>query len=578
MSAQRDTMRGQPEDLDADVVVIGSGFGGAVSALRLAEKGYRVTVLEAGPRRDTTTLPKTSWDLRNFLWAPKLGCYGIQRIHMLRDVVVLGGAGVGGGSLNYANTLYEPPAQFFADRQWAHITDWRGELAPHYDQARRRMLGVTQNPSVTASDNVLREVADEMGVGGSFRLTPVGVHFGPAGTRPGSVVPDPYFGGAGPERRTCTECGSCMTGCRVGAKNTLDRNYLYLTEQLGTRVLPMTTVLNLRQTPNGTWAIETVRTGTSARRRRHRNTITATQVVVAAGTYNTQKLLHTARLKGALPNLSPALGQLTRTNSESILGARSRSQEANYTRGVAITSSFHPDEHAHVEPCRYGVGSNAMALMQSALTDGGGRWPRWTRWLKAMLTNPRNLVFLSPRHWSERTVILLVMQTLDNSITVSGRKRSGGRISLTSGKGHGEPNPTWIPAGNDVARRVAEKIDGVAGGTVGEIFNVPMTAHFIGGCAISDNPAHGVIDPYHRVWGYPGLHVVDGSTISANLGVNPSLTITAQAERALSMWPNNGEPDPRPAIGQPYRRVPAVAPQRPAVPASAPGALGQSTA
>ena len=296
-------------------------------------------------------------------------------------------------------------------------------------------------------------------------------------------------------------------------------------------------------------------------------------MIFSAGTYNTQKLLHQARETGALPKLSPALGRLTRTNSESILGAKSKRKDVDFTRGVAITSSIHPDAHTHIEPCRYGKGSNAMSLLQTALTDGGKSVPRWLTWLGAFFRNPRNFTWFSPRRWSERTIILLVMQTLDNSITVSGRRTRTGRYTMTSAPGHGEPNPTWIPAGNDAARRVAEKIDGIAGGTTGEILNIPMTAHFIGGCAISDDPDQGVLDPYQRVHGHPGLHVVDGSAISANLGVNPSLTITAQAERAMSFWPNRGAPDPRPELGARYERIAAVAPHRPAVPADAPAAL-----
>ena len=542
-----------------DVLIIGSGFGGSVTAMRLAEKGYRVGVLEAGKRYDTDDLPASSWDTRRFIWAPRLGCFGIQRIHLLRDVVILAGAGVGGGSLNYANTLYQPPAPFFNDPQWAHITDWHAELDPHYRTA-RQMLGVTQNPHVTPSDEVLREVARDMGVEHTFTLTPVGVFFG----EPGKEVPDPFFGGAGPRRTGCTQCGSCMTGCRVGAKNTLDKNYLYFAEKLGAELHPLTTVVDVRPRRGSGYVVDAVRTGRSVRRRRNRQSFTANQVVFAAGTYNTQKLLHRLKATGSLPNISDRLGTLTRTNSESILGAKSRDPSSDFTRGVAITSSIHPDEFTHIEPVRYGKGSNAMSLLQTALTDGDGRGPRWWRWLRTIATQPSHLTWFSPRRWSERTVILLVMLTLDNSITVRSKRNLLGRHTITSGPGHGAPNPTWIPVGNEATRRVAEKINGVAGGSTGEIANIPMTAHFIGGCAIGDTPDTGVIDPYHRLYGHDGIFVVDGSSISANLGVNPSLTITAQAERAASLWPNKGQSDPRPPLGADYQQLSPIKAGRPA--------------
>ncbi|MEU9828442.1 GMC family oxidoreductase [Micromonospora chersina] len=562
---------------DYDVLVIGSGFGGSVTALRLTEKGYRVGVLEAGRRYTSEELPKTSWDARKFVWAPALGLFGIQRIHLLRDVVILGGAGVGGGSLNYANTLYKPLAPFFDDPQWAHITDWRDELEAHYDQA-RRMLGVTMNRTVTEADKVLKSVADDMGVGATFTLTPVGVLLGKDGQKRGTEVDDPFFGGAGPRRNTCIECGSCMTGCRYNAKNTLDKNYLYLAEQNGCEIHPMTTVVDVKPLPDGGYAVHTVATGKSARRRRHRRTFTAEQVVFSAGTYNTQKLLHRLRDTGSLPRISGRLGQLSRTNSESVLGVKARAKNIAYTQGVAITSSIHVDENTHIEPVRYGKGSNLMALLQTALTDGDQGRPRWVTWARTMLTQPRHWTWFSPKNWSERTIILLVMQALDNSITVRGRRTMSGRYKLTSGPGHGEPNPSWIPAANEAARRVAQKIDGIAGGTIGEIANIPLTAHFIGGCPIGESPETGVVDPYQRLYGHPGVHVADGSTVSANLGVNPSLTITAQAERAMAFWPNRGEPDPRPALGAAYVRLAPVAPHRPAVPAGAPAALGTAAA
>ena len=549
---------------DYDVVVVGSGFGGSTAALRLTEKGYRVGVLEAGRRFDESSLPKTSWRLRQFLWAPAIGCYGIQRISILKDVMILSGAGVGGGSLNYANTLYEPLAPFYADVQWGHITDWRAELARHYDQA-KRMLGVVEYPHISPSDEVMRAVAEEMGVGDTFHPTPVGVFFGEAGVE----VDDPFFGGAGPRRRGCIECGQCMTGCRHGAKNTLLTNYLYLAEHAGAEVHPMTTVTTVRR-DGERWAVDTHRTG---RRRRAETTFTADHVVFAAGTMGTQKLLHRLRDEGHLPNVSPRLGELTRTNSEAILGARTFAGDTDFTKGVAITSSFHPDDHTHIEPVRYGKRSNAMGLLTTALADGGGP-SRPATWLKEVARHPVTMLRnLSMRKWSEQTIIALVMQTRDNSITCFTEKTRFGKRRLTSKQGHGEPNPTWIPAGHDAVRRIAARIKGFPGGGWNDVFDIPMTAHFLGGAVIGDGPDTGVIDPYHRLYGHPGLHVVDGAAISANLGVNPSLTITAQCERAMSLWPNRGDTDQRPPLGQAYVRLDAIAPRHPTVPAGAPAAL-----
>ncbi|MER7458155.1 GMC family oxidoreductase [Micromonospora sp. NPDC126480] len=560
-----------------DVLVIGSGFGGSVTALRLAEKGYRVGVLEAGRRFADDEFPETSWRLRRFLWAPRLGCYGLQRITLLRaadrrsggGVLVLSGTGVGGGSLVYANTLYEPLDAFYADPQWRDITDWRDELARHYAQA-KRMLGVTTYPRTTGADRAMRAVADRMGVGHTFHATPVGVYIG----RPGQRAADPYFGGAGPERTGCTHCGACMTGCRRGAKNTLVKNYLWLAEKLGVEVHPLTTVTAVRPVDGGGYAVHTVRTGAWLRKRRQ--VLHADQVVFAAGALGTQRLLHEMKATGALPRLSSRLGELTRTNSEAILGAavprpRARAERLDFTEGVAITSSFHPDPQTHIEPVRYGRGSNAMGLLQSLLVDGGPR--RLRRWLAAIARQPVVAArMLSVRNWSERTVIALVMQSVDNSLTTRVRRGLFGR-RLVSGPGHGAPNPTWIPAGNQAVRLLAEEIGGVPGGSVTEPFNVPVTAHILGGAAIGATADEGVVDPWHRVYGHPGLHVVDGAAISANLGVNPSLTITAQAERAMSFWPNKGDEDPRPPVGSAYRRLDPVPPRNPAVPADAPGAL-----
>ncbi|AOT60578.1 MULTISPECIES: GMC family oxidoreductase N-terminal domain-containing protein [Streptomyces] len=569
---------------DYDVLVVGSGFGGSVAALRLTEKGYRVGVLEAGRRFTPDTLPKTSWDLRNYLWAPALGLYGLQRVHLLGDVMVLAGAGVGGGSLNYANTLYVPPPAFFQDRQWAAITDWQDELAPYYDQA-KRMLGVRLNPTTTPSDVHLKAAAEAMGVGDTFHMAPVGVFFGDGAdadgaTRaaPGEEVPDPYFGGAGPARRACTECGECMTGCRHGAKNNLTQNYLHLAERAGAVIHPMTTVTALTEDGSGGHLVRTV--PTDRRRRGTPRTYRARYVVVAAGTYGTQTLLHRMKDRGLLPRLSDRLGELTRTNSEALVGSQTTDRRyrrrhgapLDFTRGVAITSSIHPDASTHIEPVRYGRGSNAMGAL-SILQVPYARH-RVAAWLGNVARHPlQALRSLSNRRWSERTIIGLVMQSLDNSLTTYRKPGGIGKGLLTARQGHGAPNPKQIPEATRAATLIAEEINGFAGSNVGELMGTPLTAHFLGGCVIGATERDGVIDPYHRLYGHPGILVVDGAAVSANLGVNPSLTITAQAERAMSLWPNKGEPDPRPAQGAPYRRVTPVEPKRPAVPADAFAAL-----
>jgi cholesterol oxidase len=559
---------------DFDVLVIGSGFGGSVSALRLTEKGYKVGVIEAGARFEDEDFAETSFDTKKFLFRPEIGCYGIQRIDALKDCMIVSGAGVGGGSLVYANTLYEPLDPFYTDPQWRDIADWKSELAPYYDQA-KRMLGVVQNPVRTPSDEVMEKIANDMGVGDTFHPTPVGVFFGGPGQAAGTEVEDPYFGGAGPTRNTCMACGSCMTGCRHNAKNTLVKNYLYLAEQSGATVMPLSTVTKVSPIPGGGYDVEVKFTKAKVKRKAVTRTLTAEHVIFAAAALGTQRLLHRMKDEGHLGALSDRLGYLSRTNSESILGAIAPDTSVDYSYGVAITSSFHPDEHTHIEPVRYGKGSNLMSLMQTVLTDGDGPESRVKVWAKEMWKEKRSLFDLYDfKHWSERTVIALVMQTLDNSITTYGkRSKLTGRWHMTSKQGHGEPNPTWIPVANDAVRRMASYVGGLAGGNIGEPFNMPLTAHFIGGCAIGTGPEDGVIDGYQRVFNYPGLHVMDGSAISANLGVNPSLTITAQAERALAMWPNKGEADARPALGEPYVAMTPVAPQHPAVPEAAPGAL-----
>lgn len=545
--------------MDFDVVVIGSGFGGSVAALRLAEKGYRVCVLEAGARFEDKDFPKTSWRLHKFLFAPRLGLKGIQRIHKLPDVFVLCGAGVGGGSLVYANTLYQPGDEYFKDEHWRDITDWKEELEPWYQLA-RKMLGVEKNPFFSPSDKAMQETANEMGVGDTFKLAPLGIYFG---ENPGIEHEDPYFGGAGPTRRSCINCGECMTGCRHNAKNTLVKNYLYFAEKLGVEIKELTTATKIENS-NGEWKITTRKSSSWFPYLSNSRVITAKEVVIAAGTYNTQKLLHRMKSDGVL-NISDSLGKYSRTNSESLVGAIMPNSSIDFSQGAAITSSFFPNPNTHVEPVRYGKGSNMMGLLQTIMTSSDKPMIRARQWLISAIKRP-TLIFriLNVRRWSERSVIALVMQNVDSAVTTFEKRGLFGR-RLSSKNNSENPNPTWIPEANEVAIRIANRYGGIAGGNIGNLIGAPFTAHFVGGCVIGKNRDDGVIDPYHRVWGYPTLHVVDGSTITANLGVNPSLTITAQAERALSFWPNKGEVDSRPNQSEPYITLAPISPKNPTI-------------
>jgi cholesterol oxidase len=542
-----------------DVVVIGSGFGGSVSALRLTEKGYRVGVLEAGRRYRTGEFAETNWDVKRFIWGPRFGLYGIQRLDLLSNVLVLSGAGVGGGSLVYANTLYEPHDAFFTDSQWGAITDWKRELSPFYALA-KTMLGVTEASADTPADDVMRQVADRLGVADTFQPTPVGVFLG----EPGVETDDPYFGGAGPRRAGCTSVGACMIGCNQNAKNTLDKNYLYLAEQGGAVVHADTEVTDVERTADGRWRITTQRPG--PRKGNDRRTFFASQVVFSAGALGTTRLLLSLMDRGRLPHISDQTGQLVRTNSEALLAAVARDTDVNYSQGVAITSSIHPEPHTHIEPVRYPKGSSVMGFLGTILTDGGPGTPRPLRYLRNIVFHPIQwLRSMSVRKWAERTVILLVMQSYDNSLRLF-RKRGLFGTRVVSRQGHGEPNPTYIPIANEAARIAAEAMGGDPMSSINEVvLNRPTTAHILGGATIGSDASSGVIDAYHRMYGHPDLHVVDGAAVGANLGVNPSLSITAMAERAMALWPNNGEPDPRPSPGSVYEMLSPVAPHSPAV-------------
>jgi cholesterol oxidase len=518
-----------------DFIVVGSGFGGSVAALRLAEKGYSVLVVEAGRRFGPDDFAKTNWNLRDFLWAPALGCTGIQRIRLLNDVLVLSGAGVGGGSLVCANTLLVPGATAFCTGSWPAGSDWRARLEPHYETA-RRMLGVVRTPWLWAGDEALRAFAIARGQADRFATTEVGVVFG---DEPGVEVGDPFFAGQGPARATCRLCGGCMVGCRHRAKNTLDLNYLHLAERLGVEVLPETTATLLA--PDGSDGY-LVHARASAGLFRRRRTLRARNVVLAAGALGTVDLLLRCREAATLPDLPPALGRRVRTNSEVICGATARRGGIDYCEGVAIASSYWATEDTHLEVVRYPKGSDFMGFLATLLTDDGTRLTRPLKWLTTCLRHPLDFLrSLWPLGWAERSTILLVMQTCDNALTVERRRRWWwpSSRSLRTRRIPGEPPiPSFIPVANQAARAVASAIGGFPSSALNEVLlNVPITAHILGGACMGDGPQTGVVDAHGRVFGHPGLWVVDGAAVPSNLGVNPSLTITALAEHAMSAVP-----------------------------------------
>jgi len=544
-------MEEDDRQFDFDWLVIGSGFGGSVSALRLAEKGYRVAVLECGRRFRDQDFARSTWSLRRYFWAPRAGMRGIMRLSTFKDVAVVSGCGVGGGSLGYANTLYVPPSPFFHDEQWAGLADWQRELAPHYAEA-QRMLGVVETPNDDPADQLLKELGEHLGVGDTYRKTPVGIFFG---DRPGATVPDPFFGGEGPDRTGCMQCGRCMVGCPHGAKNTLVKNYLWLAEHRGVEVTPDRTVTDIR--PLGAddgsdgYAVTSERTG--MRRGRDVRTLTARGVIVAAGALGTNRLLQRCRLGGSLPRISHRLGELVRTNSESILAVTvPQDYPDDLTRRVAITSSIYPDPHTHIETVTYGQAGDSMSTLYTLLVADGTRVTRPLKLLGQILRHPAKFAqTLWPRGWSRRTIIVLVMQTLDNAIALRPTLTRSGDVRLQTEQDSSRPNPTFIPVANEAAEWLAKRTGGVAQSSVMEAtLNIPSTAHILGGAVIGSDPDHGVVDADQRVFGYENLLVCDGAAVPANVGVNPSLTITALAERAMSRIP--------PADGQP------AAPQQPA--------------
>lgn len=531
-------MKPTETQLDHDWVVIGSGFGGSTSALRLAKKGYDVAVLECGRRYRDEDFAKTTWQASKYYWMPKLGMKGIFRLTLFKDVFVASGCGVGGGSLGYANTLYRARSAFYADPQIAGLADWEEELAPHFDEA-ERMLGVVTYDQETAADELLKEYANHLGVGETYAKTRVGVFLG----EPGKTVPDPYFDGDGPDRTGCIRCGQCMIGCRHGAKNTLVKNYLHFAERSGAQIIPERTVVDIR--PIGAtdgsdgYVITHERSGGWVFR--DRRTVTARGVVVAAGALGTNKLLFSCKHRGSLPNVSDRLGYLVRTNSESILAVTAPDDRRDFTRGVAITSSIYPDPDTHIESVTYGRGANSQSLLFALMTEAGTRGSQPLHLLLNLLRHPMQaLRAMRIPAWSRRTMILLVMQTLDTSMRLKPKRRwPNGNVVLTTEQDPDNPNPDKVPAAYRAAEWVQRQIGGTPQAMVPEAaFSIPTTAHILGGAVIGHTAEEGVVDKQQRVFGYRNLLVCDGAAVPANIGVNPSLTITALAERAMSSIPD----------------------------------------
>jgi len=532
------------DQFDFDFIVIGSGFGGSVSALRLTEKGYRVAVMEMGRRWKPEDFPRTSWSIHRWFWRPRLGLRGFFNMRFFRHATIFHGAAVGGGSITYAATLLTPPDKVWQSGTWASLADWRREMPQHYATA-AHMLGVAPNNILGPADHLLKQTGDAIGVGDTFYPTNVGIFQAAAGEPGNQVVRDPLFNGDGPPRTTCAACGGCLMGCRYGAKNTLDLNYLHFAEKGGARIFAEAKAVDVRplhEVGDGSAGYEVFTVESTARMFAKRNRFTCHAVIFSASALGTMELLFRLKQRGSLANISSQLGKHVRTNSESLIGARMPGCREDYSQGIAIGSGIYIDEHTHIEAVRYPRGSDTMSFLTTMLTDGRPGWTRVVLWLKAvaisLCRHPlKTLRMFSPWRWARESIILLCMQALDGEIEMRWQRPWFWpfRKFLVS---RGAKIPTYIPQANEFARQFAHTAGGTAMSMLPEIlFDIPGTAHCIGGCVIADSRERGVVDHRHRVFGYRNMYICDGSVIAANLGVNPSLTITALAERALSYIP-----------------------------------------
>jgi len=523
----------QNPDLAFDFVIIGSGFGGSVSAMRLAQKGYSVAILETGKRLQANDFPKTNWRAWKYFWAPIIKFFGPQRISFLKGVMILHGVGVGGGSLVYANTLMKPKTEVFQDSAWPKGNDWEKELEPHFETA-RMMLGVAENPYHFEGEDALRKLAKRMGVEDTYHPTEVGVFFG----EPGETVPDPYFSGAGPERTGCISCGGCMVGCRHNAKNTLDKNYLYFAEKWGTKIFPETKADKITPTQDG-YTIDTVHSTSWFKKKGKR--FFGKKIILSAGVLGSVGLLMKNRdVHKTLPHLSAYLGKSVRTNGESLIGATSFDAHRDLSRGIAIGAAIHPDSKTKIEMVRYPEGSGAMRTLGTLLTPDGTHLTRPLKAIWQLIRRfPRYVRLWTVKDWAKSSVILLVMQYLDQQIELNlGRSIFSGFRKKLQGAPTGHPLPSYFQIAQDAGKIIAEEINGEPQNVITEAFlKVPATAHILGGCRMGDTPEKGAINKEHEVFGYSGLYVCDGSVVPCNLAVNPSFTITALAERFASYFP-----------------------------------------